>query len=100
MGLISRAYCIDNTKKFKGYGERCWGLTAADGPNGYVPYEPDPKLDDGTMGPTGAISSFPYTPDHSMKALKYFYRQLGDRLWNVYGFQDAFNLTEDWLARI
>jgi hypothetical protein len=100
IALINRAYCIDNPKKFKGYGERCWGLTAADGPKGYVPYEPDPKLDDGTMAPTGAISSFPYTPDHSMKALKYFYRQLGDRLWNVYGFQDAFNLTEDWFARI
>ena len=35
-----------------------------------------------------------------MAALKYFYRELGDRLWGVYGFRDAFNLTEDWVAPI
>jgi len=98
--LINRAYCIDNSKEYKGYGERDWGLTAADGPMGYVPYEPTPKLDDGTMVPTGAVSSFPYTPQPSLAALKYFYRELGDRLWNVYGFQDAFNLEQDWFARI
>ena len=35
-----------------------------------------------------------------MEALKYFYRDLGDRLWDIYGFRDAFNLKEDWFARI
>lgn len=28
--LINRAYCIENPKHFKGYGENCWGLTAGD----------------------------------------------------------------------
>ena len=28
--LINRAYCIDNPKKYKGYGRKCWGLTASD----------------------------------------------------------------------
>lgn len=35
-----------------------------------------------------------------MQALKYFYRELGDRLWDIYGFRDAFNLQEDWFSRI
>ncbi len=35
-----------------------------------------------------------------MEPLKYFYRELGDRLWDVYGFRDAFNLKENWFARI
>lgn len=32
--LINRAYCIDNPKGYKGYGEQCWGLTASDGDKG------------------------------------------------------------------
>ncbi|MGH9398402.1 MAG: glucoamylase family protein, partial [Terriglobia bacterium] len=97
---INHAYCIANPGGYKGYGPRCWGLTASDGPSGYMPHEPDPKMDDGTMTPTGALASFPYTPEFSMEALKYFYREVGDRLWGIYGFRDAFNLTQDWFARI
>jgi exo beta-1,2-glucooligosaccharide sophorohydrolase (non-reducing end) len=97
---INRAYCIQNPHHFKGYGADCWGITAVDGPQGYMPYEANPELDDGTIAPTGAIASFPYTPEASMQALKYFYRELGDRLWDIYGFRDAFNLQEDWFSRI
>ena len=100
MARINRAYCIRNPGHFKGYGADDWGITAVDGPQGYVPYEPNLKLDDGTIAPTGAIASFPYTPKASMKALKYFYRQLGGSLWGVYGFRDAFNLQQDWFSRI
>ncbi|HEY3937186.1 MAG TPA: glucoamylase family protein [Bryobacteraceae bacterium] len=97
---INRAYCIRNPGHFKGYDENDWGITAVDGPKGYVPYEPNPRLDDGTIAPTGAIASFPYTPEASMRALKYFYREFGDRLWGIYGFRDAFNLQDDWFSRI
>ncbi len=100
IALINRAYCIANPGGYEGYGERSWGLTASDGPWGYMAHEPKPKMDTGTMTPTGALSSFPYTPEASMEALKYFYRDLGDRLWDIYGFRDAFNLKEDWFARI
>jgi exo beta-1,2-glucooligosaccharide sophorohydrolase (non-reducing end) len=96
----NRAYCIQNPHHFKGYGPECWGLTAVDGPQGYLRYEASPELDDGTIAPTGAIASFPYTPEASMQALKYFYRELGDHVWDIYGFRDAFNLQEDWVSRI
>jgi hypothetical protein len=33
-----------------------------------------------------------------MAALKFFYRELGDRLWGVYGPRDAFNLTRNWFS--
>jgi hypothetical protein len=33
-----------------------------------------------------------------MKALKFFYYTMGDRLWGTYGFYDAFNVTENWYA--
>lgn len=100
IALINRAYCVANPGGYDGYGARCWGLTASDGPSGYMAHEPDPRMDDGTMTPTGALASFPYSPEASMEALKYFYRELGDRLWGIYGFRDAFNLTENWFARI
>ncbi len=94
--LINHAYCLDNPKKFKGYGENCWGLTACDTYNGYNAYSP--TNDGGTIAPTAALSAFPYTPDYSMKALKHFYNDLGDKIWSVYGFVDAFNETKNWYA--
>lgn len=97
---INRAYCIRDSGHFAGYGANCWGLTAVDGPKGYVPYEPTPDLDDGTIAPTGAIGAFPYNPEASMAALKHFYRDLGPELWSVFGFRDAFNQQQDWVSGI
>lgn len=95
--LINRAYCIDNPKGYVGYGENTWGLTASDNPWGYSAHAPNTN-DNGTITPTAAISSIPYTPQESIAALKNFYRNYGDRLWGIYGFKDAFNLTENWFA--
>jgi len=94
--LINRAYCIDNPKHFKGYGENCWGLTASDDPNGYGAHSP--TNDNGVISPTAALSSFPYTPEYSMQALKHFYDDLGNKLWGEYGFKDAFDETKNWVA--
>jgi hypothetical protein len=69
-----------------------------------VPYEPNPannfELDDGTIAPTGAVSSMPYLPEASMAALKHFYRDEGAELWGPFGFRDAFNQKQDWVANI
>jgi hypothetical protein len=96
--LINRAYCIDNPMQYKGYGENCWGLTASDTyDNGYDAFSP--TNDKGTITPTAALSSFPYSPENSMKALKHFYYDLGDKIWSEYGFTDAFNETKSWYAK-
>ena len=97
---INLAYCQHNPGHYKGYGSDFWGLTASDGPDGYLPHEPRLAEDDGTMTFTGALSSFPYTPEASMAAFKHIYRDLGDRAWGVYGPRDAINLTEDWVSPI
>jgi exo beta-1,2-glucooligosaccharide sophorohydrolase (non-reducing end) len=97
---INRAYCIDNPRKHAGYGANAWGLTASDGPWGYEAHEPAPHVDTGTLTPTGALASFPYTPDASLAALKHFYRDLGDGLWGAYGFRDAINFDEHWISPI
>lgn len=95
--LINYSYCVENPKKFKGYGENCWGLTASDTYNGYDAHSP--TNDHGTISPTAAISAMPYTPQLSMKALKHFYYDLGDKVWGQYGFVDAFNENQNWFAQ-
>jgi hypothetical protein len=94
--LINREHCIRNPKGYKGYGADCWGLTASDTYDGYNAHSP--TNDWGTISPTAALSAFPYTPEYSMKALKYFYNTLGDKIWSEYGFVDAFNETKNWFA--
>ena len=93
---INHAYSVANPKNFVGYGEGAWGLTASDNHNGYSAHSPTNDL--GVITPTAALSSFPYTPEESMTALKHFYYIMGDKLWGEYGFYDAFNLTENWYA--
>jgi len=100
LARINLAYCMQNPGHFKGYGPDFWGLTASDGADGYLPHEPTPTVDDGTMTFTGALSSFPYTPKASMAMFKHVYRDLGDRVWGVYGPRDAINLGQDWVSPI
>lgn len=97
---INHSYCVTNPKHFKGYGDSAWGLTASDGPFHYSADEPVPWQDHGKIAPTGAISSFPYTPQESMKALKNYYFNYGKFLWGEYGFRDAFDLTRNWCSEI
>ena len=95
--LINRAYCISNPLKHKSYSAECWGITASDDPGGYLAHEPVNR-DNGTISPTAALSSWPYTPTYSMDALKYFYFKEGEKLWGQYGFYDAFNPSKNWYA--
>jgi hypothetical protein len=97
--LINYEHCVDNPYGWAGYGPESWGLTASDDPDGYLAHAPDNRqTDNGTISPTAALSSMPYTPDKSMDALKHFYRELGDKMWGRYGFYDAFNEDRNWYA--
>lgn len=93
---INYKYCVRNPRNYWGYGEDCWGLTASDNQSGYSAHSPTNDL--GVISPTAALSSFPYTPEESMRAAKFFYYTLGDKLFGEYGFYDAFNLNQAWIA--
>lgn len=88
-------YCVRNPKGYKGYGKDCWGLTASYSIDGYSAHSPGNDL--GVITPTAALSSFPYTPQQSMAALKYFWNK-GSWIWGKYGFYDAFSETANWTA--
>jgi hypothetical protein len=100
IALINYRYCVANPKQRKGYGEDAWGLTASDGPFGYSADDPTLLQDHGKITPTGAISSFPYTPQESMKALKNYYYNCGQFLWGEYGFRDSFDPGRNWCSEI
>ncbi len=94
---IHHAYSVANPLKRVGYGADAWGRSA--GVNAGSG-RPTPAGDNGTITCSAALASFPYTPEESMKALKHFYRDLGDRLWGIYGFRDGFNETEQWFEDV
>ena len=93
---INYSYCKANPKKFAGYSENCWGLTASDNPWGYDAHSP--TNDRGVISPTAALASMPFTPTESTEAMNFFYYKMGDKLWKEYGFVDAFHIGETWIA--
>ena len=94
--LINYKHCVLNPHGHAGYGPDCWGLTASDDPAGYDAHMP--SHDNGVISPTAALSSFPYTPDKAMAALRHFLRKYGDKVWGRFGFVDAFCEEKDWFA--
>ncbi len=73
---VQREYGIRNPRRFAGYGENCWGLSASTGPgtgdfHGYrargVPFGPD----DGTIAPWVAAASLPFAPEIVLPALTF-----------------------------
>lgn len=96
--LVHYRYALDNPKGFKGYGEKQWGLTSSYSPKGYAGHHPggkDNRHDLGVISPTAALSSFPYTPEESMRFLRYLYAE-ADSLVGKYGPYDAYNATDGW----
>lgn len=101
-------YAMHNPQNFVGYGAENWGLTACDGPgnvekdvNGvkrrfwwYIARGCPNGPDDGTIAPTAALSSMPFTPELSMPLLKHWYEKRPELL-GPNGFTDAYNYTFD-----
>ena len=92
--LVHYAYCAENPRDYKGYGEDCWGLTASYSQMGYSAHMPGHDL--GVISPTAALSSFPYTPEESMRFLKHLYAD-HPKYIGKYGPFDAFSEQSDWL---
>ncbi len=95
--LANRSYCAANPGHYAGYSDSVWGLTACDGPSGYrARGAPPGQSDDGTIAPTAAAGSIPFTPVESITALQSMYIKYGAQLWGQYGLKDAFNINQNW----
>ncbi|RRB07332.1 glucoamylase family protein [Larkinella rosea] len=103
--LANRAYCVENPGGFTGYEADVWGLTASDGPKDTIingrPFfsyrargaSATQVVDDGTIAPTAAGGSIPFTPEESIRALQLMKYRFGKKIYGPYGFKDAFNLS-------
>ncbi|HEY0772296.1 MAG TPA: glucoamylase family protein [Sphingobacteriaceae bacterium] len=94
--LINYKWCVENPKGYKGYGPDSWGLTSSYSIKGYSGHAPYDQRDLGVISPTAALSSMPYTPEQSIKAMKHWYNDMNARVWGRYGFYDAFSETANW----
>jgi len=99
---IMHQHSVVNPNQWTGYSDKCWGLTASysrnsDGSTGYTDHKP--TNDRGVITPTAALSSFPYTPEESMKALRYFYEDQKETLIGIAGPYDAFSPHHNWVTR-
>lgn len=90
---IHHKYAIDNPENFEGYNDSIWGLTSSYSIRGYSGHRPGADL--GVISPTAALSSFPYTPEASMKFLTNIYKN-HDSLVGKYGPYDAFSFEHNW----
>jgi hypothetical protein len=99
-------YAKRNPRKFEGYGEFCWGITACEGPGpatmtirgikrrffDYVaraiPYGPD----DGTLAPWAVVASLPFAPEIVLPTIRAI-DAMGLGRTSPYGFEATFNPT-------
>ena len=103
---IQQQYAIRNPRRFKGYGEFIWGITASDGP-GPASEKIEGKLrqfydyidrgvpngpDDGTLAPWAVIASLPFAPEIVLPSLRYFDETFPE-MTSKYGFKCSFNPT-------
>ena len=103
--LVQQRYAMHNPKRFAGYGEWCWGITASEGPgpamlevNGvtrrffdYVARGVPRGPDDGTIAPWAVVASLPFAPEIVMPTIANFHAMGVGR--GPYGFQATFNPT-------
>lgn len=98
IGLIHNAYSVDNPLGFSGYSRWLWGLTASTSPPpwGYLAHSP--TSDNGTIAPTAALSSMPFTPAESLAALRYLVDHYAPQVIGPYGLVDALNPELGWFS--
>jgi hypothetical protein len=93
---IHHQYCMDRASQVQTYAQGFWGLNASDGPDGYAPYGAIDGPENGTVSPTGAISSIIFVPALALSIARLLYEKLEPRLWGKYGFSNAFNIDRGW----
>ena len=96
--IAHRQFCIDLHSVFPGYSENMWGITASDTSSGYKAWGGPPSKGpiDGSVVPCAAGGSLMFSPEICVPALMEMRRKFGDRIYQRYGFVDAFHPTNGW----
>ena len=97
--LAHRAFCVELSHEFPGYGPDLWGITASDSAKGYLAWGGPPRdpVIDGTVVPSAPGGSLMFTPELALLSLRTMREKFGDRIYGRYGFVDAFNPNTGWM---
>ncbi len=100
--LAQRQFSIDLRSEFPAWSGTLWGLTASDSATGYKAWGGPPRTTrfnslDGTLVPCAAAGSLPFAPSETLSVLRQMRLTYGDRIWQRYGFVDAFNPNTGWV---
>jgi hypothetical protein len=97
---VHRQFCVDLKKEFPGYSEDTWGITSSTSKTGYKAWGGPPRRStiDGTVVPCAPGGSLMLTPDIAVPSLRAMKQRYGDKIWNRYGFADAFNPNNGWVS--
>jgi hypothetical protein len=97
--LAHRAFCINLSHEFPGYGPNVWGITASDSAKGYLAWGGPPRdpAIDGTVVPSAPGGSLMFTPELALLSLRTMREKFGERIYGRYGFVDAFNPNTGWV---
>ncbi|MEP6635912.1 MAG: glucoamylase family protein [Acidobacteriota bacterium] len=97
--LAHRAFCLNLSYDFPGFGPNIWGITASDSAKGYLAWGGPPRAPaiDGTVVPSAAGGSLMFTPELSVAALRAMEEKYGEKIYGRYGFVDAFNPNTGWV---
>lgn len=95
-----REFCATLSAEFPHYSRELWGISASDSAKGYVVWGGPPRFGpiDGTLVPCAVAGSLPFLPRECVATLRLMRERFGDRIWNRYGFVDAFNPMTGWVA--
>jgi hypothetical protein len=111
--LTHRARCLSVRDQFPNFAEHIWGLSACDGPTGYLVPHVAPSIagDDrwhgGTVAPYAAGSAIVFTPSESLAALRAMRGLRGadgappvwrDPSRGGFGFTDSFNIPAGFVS--
>lgn len=105
--LSHKAYAEENPLGHPGYGP-IWGLTDCGCPlhpnhfGGHGlswPWDIEGDLDDGTVAVSAAGASIMFTPEESIAFLRHIYMVYGEKLYDRWGFRNAFNVKTGWVDR-
>lgn len=103
--LAQQRYAVRNPRDYPRYGERCWGITASDGPGparrtvhgkvrryfDYVARGIPDGPDDGTLAPWAAAASLPFASEIVLPTLHYFSDEVRLEEGSSYGYKATFN---------
>ncbi|HVU36261.1 MAG TPA: glucoamylase family protein [Opitutaceae bacterium] len=99
--LAQRDWSAAQKTRFPHWSRDMWGLTASDGPRGYMAWgTPGPAKDesDGTLVPCAPGGSLPFAPRECLTSLRRMRTVGGSSVWGRYGFADAFNPETGWVS--